>query len=257
MQHMQDKDFDNLFKDKFMDAEIEPSAHLWNNIKQELEPKRKRVFPIYWMAAACLLVAVTGLILTQEKRTLRLHGKTETLAKTVDVNTTVAEELQTSGNTAVKADYKEPVAKTNFHLVSNKKQSDEMIKNIQTDLQPKENIERLPIKPLDVMPYDVTKSETTVATANTGNTSPVNEQMMAQVDHAKTPDTELTEEAESTQNKKGFRNVGDVVNYVIDKVDKREKKLIRFNTDDDDNSSIIGINIGFVKLNSKKNKQNN
>ncbi|MCJ0742793.1 hypothetical protein [Pedobacter montanisoli] len=238
-----------------MDAEIEPSADLWNNIKQELEPKRKRVFPIYWVAAACVLIAVTGLILTQEKRTIRLHGKAQVLAKTEDANTIVKEDLQMP-ETAVKTDYREPVAKTNFHLASNKQQSDEMIKNIQTDLQPKENIERLPVKPLDVMPYDVTKSETTVTIANVGNTNPVNQEMIAQVDH-KTQSADLTEEVESTQSKKGFRNVGDVVNYVIDKVDKREKKLIRFSTDDDDNSSIIGINIGFVKLNSKKNKQNN
>jgi hypothetical protein len=32
MQHMPDKDFDNLFRDKFMDAEIEPSANLWARI---------------------------------------------------------------------------------------------------------------------------------------------------------------------------------------------------------------------------------
>lgn len=255
MQHMQDKDFDNLFKDKFMDAEIEPSANLWNNIKQELEPKRKRVFPIYWVAAACVLIAVAGLVLTQEKKTVRLYGKAGVLAKTEDVNTTVQESLQPQENTVVKEDYREPVAKANFQLASNKQQSDEVIKNIQPDLQPKENIERLPVKPLDVMPYDVTKSET-VAIANTGNTNPVNQEMIAQVDHAKTQSTDLTEETENTQGKKGFRNVGDVINYVIDKVDKRENKLIKFNTDDDDNSSIIGINIGFVKLNSKKNKQN-
>ena len=50
MQHMPDKEFDQLFRDKFNDAEIEPSANLWASIDQKLEPKRKRTFPIYWMA---------------------------------------------------------------------------------------------------------------------------------------------------------------------------------------------------------------
>ena len=49
MQQMQDKEFDKLFKDRFEDAEIEPSANLWANIEHELAPKKKRVFPIYWM----------------------------------------------------------------------------------------------------------------------------------------------------------------------------------------------------------------
>ena len=53
--------------------------------------------------------------------------------------------------------------------------------------------------------------------------------------------------------RKGIRNVGDLVNFVVDKVDKRDKKLLHFNTDEDDNSSLVGINIGFLKLN-KKNK---
>ena len=46
MHHMQDKEFDQLFKDKFDDAQIEPSANLWANIEAELVPKRKRVFPV-------------------------------------------------------------------------------------------------------------------------------------------------------------------------------------------------------------------
>ena len=54
--------------------------------------------------------------------------------------------------------------------------------------------------------------------------------------------------------RKGIRNVGDVINFVVDKLDKREKKLIQFKTDDDDNSSLIAVNIGILKFNSKKNK---
>jgi hypothetical protein len=54
-----------------------------------------------------------------------------------------------------------------------------------------------------------------------------------------------------TETKPSIRNIGDLVNLVVEKIDKRDKKLIRFATDDDDNSSLVGINIGFIKLNKK------
>lgn len=63
-------------------------------------------------------------------------------------------------------------------------------------------------------------------------------------------------ETEIATEKKGIRNVGDLVNFVVEKIDKRDKKLIRFNTDDDDNSSIVGINLGFVRLNPKNKNRN-
>jgi restriction endonuclease S subunit len=52
---------------------------------------------------------------------------------------------------------------------------------------------------------------------------------------------------------KGIRNVGDLINFVVDKVDKREKKVIQFATDED-NSSIVALNIGFIKFNKKSDK---
>lgn len=52
--------------------------------------------------------------------------------------------------------------------------------------------------------------------------------------------------------KKGIRNIGELVNFLVSKVDKREKRLIKFKTDAGDNSSIAAINIGIIQLNSKK-----
>ena len=61
MQPIQDKDFDQLFKNASEDAEITPSRDLWSSIESEIEPKRKRIFPIYWLsAAAVLLITAVG-----------------------------------------------------------------------------------------------------------------------------------------------------------------------------------------------------
>ena len=51
-----------------------------------------------------------------------------------------------------------------------------------------------------------------------------------------------------------IRNVGDLINFVVEKVDKREQKFLQFKSDDDDNSSLVAINIGPFKLNARKHK---
>jgi hypothetical protein len=51
-----------------------------------------------------------------------------------------------------------------------------------------------------------------------------------------------------------IRNAGDLVNFVVDKIDRREQKIVAFNTDDDDNSSLVALNIGPFRFNSKKHK---
>lgn len=50
--------------------------------------------------------------------------------------------------------------------------------------------------------------------------------------------------------KAGDRNL---VNCVVDKVDKSEEKIIQFKTEDD-NSSLVALNIGILRCNTKKHK---
>ena len=56
---------------------------------------------------------------------------------------------------------------------------------------------------------------------------------------------------ESVRERNAITNVGDLVNFVVDKVDKRDQKFLQFKTDDDDNSSLVAINIGIIKFNSR------
>ena len=68
MQPIQDKDFDKLFKNAFEDAEIVPSRDLWSSIESEIEPKKKRIIPIYWLSAAAVLLIVTvGILVYQQQ----------------------------------------------------------------------------------------------------------------------------------------------------------------------------------------------
>ena len=242
---MPDKEFDQLFRDKFSDAEIEPSANLWANIEQQLAPKRKRTFPIYWMAAASVVVAITAMLVFQKNEKIQLRG-TDTIADVTvsDIKTDVADENSSSTNLPAKTFVAAEgnVASKKVSLINDvdNKVVKENAKNIEEAMQPMLADNRLPIKQQEVKPLDVTPiKEATVET-------PI---VYAQV----LPEEDLNENAisESGVERKGIRNVGDLVNFVVDKVDKRDKKLLRFNTDDDDNSSIVGINIGFLKFNKK------
>lgn len=252
MQHMPDNDFDNLFRDKFMNAEVEPSANLWANIEGQLVAKRKRTFPFMWVAAASVAVVASVLIFTQSGEKIYLQNTATTVAEVkpvIEQPVFVDEITQTVEPTQVKP-----------HTVANRslKQREvpqavmaqlvEMPEKNMTPVQPSVQNEHLPIKRADVKALDVTYSANVVPVVN--NVSEHSNDMIA-ANVEKTIEEDAPEQAIET-NKKGIRNMGDLINYVVEKVDKREKKLIKFNTDDDDNSSIIGLNIGFVKLNKKK-----
>jgi hypothetical protein len=243
MQHIPDKEFDQLFKDKFNDAEIEPSANLWANIEKELEPKRKRIIPIYWMAAASVTVVITALLMLQQKETLYLRGNSPIAInppKPVD-NAVINDD--TALKQLAKTANKQPLVNANINL-NGKKVGVGVAGNLKdtVSLQPNTQIARLPLKQtnlkpleaLDVAPINTNGVQTENATANKDNYS----------------EESYIEEIATITQRKGIRNVGDLVNFVVDKVDKREKKFIKFNTDDDE-STVSAINIGFFKLNKR------
>lgn len=250
MQHMPDKEFDKLFKDKFVDAEIEPSANLWANIEQQLEPKRKRVFPIYWMAAASVAIAITAMLVFQKTEKIQLRGADEVANVTSSGEQIIANDNASVNNTT--AVIARAVSETNVVKTSSKsfaaktpenKAPENNLKNINESVQPMIADTRLPIKQQEVRPLDVAPIKEVQAE------NPI---VIAKVDPQQN-EVDAYGNDEVVTEKKGIRNVGDLVNFVVDKVDKRDKKLLKFKTDDDDNSSIVGINIGFLKFN-KKNK---
>jgi len=253
MQHMPDNDFDNLFRDKFMNAEVEPSANLWANIEGQITTKRKRTFPLMWVAAASVAVVASVMMFTQSDEKVYLRNAATEVAAiqpAIEQPVSVVEVAQRE---------EEAPAPIKVHAVANRSlakrevpvaviaQLIEEPKNINPSMQPSVPNEHLPIKRAEVKALDVVYSANVVPDANAMSNN--NGEMLANLGNLTEGDAP---EQAIEANKKGIRNMGDLINYVVEKVDKREKKLIKFNTDDDDNSSIIGLNIGFVKLNKKK-----
>ena len=74
---MLDNDIDQLFKSSLEDFEVSPAANSWDKITDGLDQKPKtKKYPIFWMAAASvLLVATLGITLfNQETDVIKLHG---------------------------------------------------------------------------------------------------------------------------------------------------------------------------------------
>ncbi|MBE5319118.1 hypothetical protein IM793_08115 [Pedobacter sp. MR2016-19] len=251
MQPIRDKDFDQLFKDAFVDAEVTPSRDLWSNIESKIIPKKKRIIPIYWLsAAAVLLIATVGILLYQQQNNInkgkQLANNTIEKPKPV-VETPVvkdqppvvvepvidvapilpveAKPARTIDKTKVKQD--KPALEQPRIITAPEMQKQETI--VAKVEEPKKDI-RTKIEEAILQP----KEETVIVANPTAikTDDPVNE---------------------NEQNNKGIRNVGDVVNLIVNKMDKRKDKLIQFRTDDDD-SSLSSINIGPFKI-GKRNKK--
>lgn len=232
MRHIQDEKIDQLFREQFDHAEMTPPAGLWLKINQDLEVKavRKKA-PFYWMAAAAAIALTTVGLLFSKQEKIQLHGTDTVIAKgkikvkTVPVQKTDPSVVQIQAIAPVEAVVsKKPVAPVlEPALADNLKNEVKLVQVSQSEPQLNMVMER---------------------------PAPV---VMASIHPLVSAPDEVTNENDQTE-KRGIRNMGDLINYVVDKVDKREQKILRFNTDDDDNSSLVAINIGFIKFNSKKHK---
>lgn len=236
---MQDKAFDELFKDALAHAEVQPSADLWNNLARDLkEPVARPRLPVYWMAAAAIavvLLSVRLLMPGQEK--IKLQGMPLAIADKGNATVVVP-------NTTLTKDAGIKIDDKSTPLVIAPRVNEAAMEKDFLAMQPKEALIRHDVKRVQ----EVADAKRPIVSDVTSSQDIV----MAKVDVPEIPDQNALVENEEPEHK-GIRNFGDLVNYVVDKVDKREQKFLKFNTDDD-NSSLIGINIGFIRLNAKRHK---
>lgn len=242
MQNIQDKEFDQLFRDRFDGAETEPSDNLWGNIETQLGNKPKRVFPVYWVAAALCAAAVTaGLLFRQPEKGQAI----------VSVAQTVVREHR-SANKAVAVVREKPsvpvyIASVRIPSASAKPAGRDIKKETKKDLAAMQPLA------LIVHPDHITVSvrQKKEELPEPAKETP-EEQMLAST--AASDRNETTDDHEVSEKHRGIRNIGDLVNYVVNKLDKREEKMLKFETNDDE-STLIGINIGMIRYNRKDSKQ--
>ncbi|WP_231490469.1 hypothetical protein [Pedobacter sp. Leaf170] len=249
MQPIQDKDFDKLFKNAFEDAEIEPSRDLWSSIESEIEPKRKRIIPIYWLsAAAVLLVATVGFLIYKQQ-----DVKPKQYANNVKPkleNPAVAEQPTKDSSVLVIS----PVEKVTQVLPVSAKPVTSLAKvKTKVTLKPIETYKVVTAPEMQKQEQVIVRVETPQKDIKTkieeAILQPKEETIIAANPSAIKMDNVDNENSQAET--KGIRNVGDVVNLIVNKVDKRKDKFIQFRTDDDD-SSLSSINIGPFKIGKKR-----
>jgi hypothetical protein len=253
MQHKPDNEWDNLFKNKFDNAEITPSASVWKNIEAELSTKKRRILPIYWWVAASMVVVTTTLLVFTKTNKTDFNGvkHTSTIASK---NKSSKPSSKTDALFTVKPDDKKQAVKiwVSAKIINAKIDKNKIGKTFKNNkLAEKEaiasnlQIAYNPTKKVEINATD------TLLIANI--LPPQQATAIAQTDTASINKNTITQ---TKIPQKGIRNIGELVNFLVSKVDKREKKLIKFNTDAGGNSSIAAINIGIIQLNSKKSYNN-
>lgn len=252
MQHIPDNEFDRLFKDRLMDAEVQPTADLWDRIAPQIAPKKKRSLSLYWSAAATVLVALSAGLLFKPQEKIALHApvvqsELKVQGNEGDVPFTSApvqtDSAQPSQDVEVGA-YEPTAQEAEIDYVPNTQEAEKSLVAVQPiDEDSHHNITAAE-EPAPVTP---TKVETAISgTALANNTSP------AIVEPEVTAITETAEVEQ--QSRPRIRNAGDLVNFVVDKLDKREQKFVEFRTDDDEGTSLVAINIGPLRINQRKHR---
>lgn len=223
---MKDKEFDQLFKDRLEDAEVQPSANLWDSIEKELKPRKKRIFPVYWIAAAVAIIVLSVVLTAPDKEKIRLQGTVAAVNKESSIVEDRHDTFQEDSKAAVESEV-------------NTYESTPLI------IAPRLN-EATAEKQFAAVQRKVVDSRPVVKRTDSINVGKKNTNLPAIVDQdlviAK---TDVPDEINA--------NVIKEVDYVVAKGDRRAYKILKFDTDDDD-ASLVGINLGFIRLNLKRDK---
>jgi hypothetical protein len=261
MHPISDKELDKLFQQRFGDLEIEPSEAVWGKITGTMDQKSKKYSPGFWMAAASVITLISAsLWFFRPVEVIRLQGNAEMgqIIEESTKNPVVAEALPVQNEPVNDADITHPEL-TDFTLANaagikpNEYQLIEQIPSPEPEtklpaVQEPVLIAATPVKKnIPAQP----KPEVKVPRRYSGDQSGLDvtqPDMMAKVD---LPEEEINPDENENRGQKRIRSIGGLVNFVIAKVDKREDKLIEFK-DGVEGSEVSGINLGLVKIKSRK-----
>jgi hypothetical protein len=250
MQSMSDKELDQLFKSRFDSFEAEPSASLWSAVESQLEskPRKRAVMPVFWMAAASVVVLLgAGLWLFKPEEKVYLKGKTR-IAKLQPAPVKAAPD---------EASVATIEARPEAAAVTAPAMSTVKVTKPLTELASDNARKEISYESLKQEPVAMPKEEQPAIERNVMAAVVSDEERP----HSRRGEVHQTVLAMLPEEKSGFeqplqerrkiRSVGDLVNFVVARVDQREDKLIEL-SDDDEGTRISGINLGLFKIKGKK-----
>jgi hypothetical protein len=252
--NMQVKEFDDLFRSKLDNFEVEPSAQVWQNIDAELGgAKRRSIFPVLSIAASVLILLVAGILFIPKMGVVK-HNP-------IDSNKVAA-------NTVTAA----VVKPGSINPVTPSMKKEEQVAAVQPPVKHVASIHRPKVIPAQLNsneqaqqlianeePVKAEQQQILAAVDNKGDQRANPIELDAAPSAGKPADHDATisiplqpvlasAPTKPVVKKHGIRNFGDLVNLVVAKVDKRKDKLIQFTDSDDDESMISAVHIGAVKI---------
>ena len=245
---MQDKEIDQLFKSELYDHEIEPAGRVWHHIVTTLdEGKRKGSVTSYLSIAATVLIVLFAgwYFIPQVKVKGAKPDQIAAKPNKIDTKTIVATKIEDKPEVTVAPDTE--VAAVSAAKINPVKQDRVIRRNRVKQAIEAEEPTALSSRDASVLTAVVPDAETPLA-------------MKADVDEDvvfKTGASSLAAlkklqvnkaMAAAPAKKRRINTLGDLINVVVSKVDKRKDKLIEFTSSDEDDATVSGINLGFVKI---------
>lgn len=257
--NMQDKEFDDLFRSKLDNFEVEPSAQVWQNIDTELNGRKRRsIFPILSIAASVLILLTAGILFIPKKGVVK-HNRPDSnnvainkikpaVVKPENVNPVTPSVKKEEQVAAVQTPVKHIASSHQPKVIATQVKSNEQVQQViakeqlvkpeqQPVLAVVNNKTEENTKPIELEPAPLTIKKADHDASISIPSQPVLASIPVPVEKTK-----------PVAKKHGIRNFGDLVNLVVAKVDKRKDKLIQFTDSDDDESMISAVHIGAVKI---------
>jgi hypothetical protein len=261
MHPISDKELDKLFKQRFGDLEIEPSDAIWDKITSTMDKKRRKsAFPSFWMAAASIVVLISaGLLYFRPQEVIKLHGSNE-IVKNMEENSSRLEsnEAPISNEAPLLGIQTEEIDLPDFNLINSSEVKSSEYVLVQNATVTEPEIKAPAVEPVFIASEQVKKvgqeqpkKSVKVPSRYSGDQSELDVTQPDMMAIAEFIEEEKGIEENELRGQRKIRSVGSLVNFVIAKVDKREDKLIEFK-DSDEGSEVSGINLGLVKIKSKK-----
>jgi len=261
---MQDKELDRLFQQKLDDLEIQPSAHVWQGINAELNLGRRKgiLSPLLSAAAGVILLITAGILFIPKQRAkhhdhpteiVKTHQPvTQPMAVTVKpvVRPTTAQNKVPANPVIAPVNTIAHVNKTKSNLTPSVSQPVNPIPSPVTAHTDEPLLANAPTADYPVVNAVVPDTATGISPKLTIIASDNTQAALI----ARVPSHDAHVIAAKPVKKHRIRSLGDVFNVVIAAVDKRKDKVIEFSNTDEDDATITGLNLGFIKVKKEKEK---
>jgi hypothetical protein len=243
--NMQDKEFDDLFRSKLDNFEVEPSAQVWQNIDTELSGrKRKSIFPMLGIAASVLILLIAGILFIPKNRAVK-HNRPDSNKVAVNKVRQAIVKQVAALKIPVKHINKVSQSEKMKNTIGSKAQYAQVIAKEETVKPEQQPVLAAVNKKAEDDTKQIELDPAPSALKHNDNDATISIPSQPVLALAQTPAEKVPKPAVK---KRGIHNFGDLVNLVVAKVDKRKDKLIQFTDTDDDESMISAVHLGTLKI---------